>query len=84
MTLSRTSWAATSTLFSSWNWMKTCETPSVDTDRSSSMPAIVFTARSILSVISVSISSGAAPACLVVTVMIGKSTLGNRSTPSRK
>ncbi len=48
------------------------------------MPAMVLTARSILSVISVSISSGAAPDCRVVTVMIGKSTLGNRSTPSWK
>jgi hypothetical protein len=64
--------------------MKTCEAPSVDTLRSSSMPAIVLTARSILSVISVSISSGAAPSWRVVTEMVGKSTLGNRSTPSRK
>ena len=47
------------------------------------MPLIVLTASSILSVISVSICSGAAPGCTVVTSTVGKSTLGNRSTPSR-
>src|SRR5262245_18631103 len=82
--LSRTSWAATSTLFSSANWTKTCETPSVETERSSSMPEIVFTARSIRSVISVSMSSGAAPAWRVVIEMVGNSTFGNRSTPRLK
>ena len=61
--------------FSSWNWMKTWETPSAETERSSSMPAMVLTARSILSVISVSTSSGAAPGSRVVTVTMGKSTL---------
>ena len=61
----------------------TCETPSDDTERRSSIPLIVLTASSILSVTSVSICSGAAPGCTVVTVMVGKSTFGNRSTPSR-
>ena len=41
--------------------MMTCETPSDEVERSSSMPLMVLTASSILSVISVSISSGAAP-----------------------
>src|SRR5262245_9318106 len=82
--LSRTSWAATSTLFSNANWTKTWETPSVETERSSSMPEIVFTARSIRSVISVSMSSGAAPAWRVVIEMVGNSTFGNRSTPRLK
>ena len=39
-------------------------------------------ASSILSVTSVSICSGAAPGCTVVTTMVGKSILGKRSTPS--
>ena len=43
--------------------MMTCETPSDEIERSSSMPLIVLTASSILSVISVSICSGAAPGC---------------------
>ena len=46
------------------------------------MPLMVLTASSILSVISVSICSGAAPGCTVVMTTVGKSTLGNRSTPS--
>ena len=62
--------------------MKTCEMPSDEIDRNSSMPLTVLTASSILSVISVSISSGAEPGWRVVTVIIGKSTLGKRSTPS--
>ena len=62
--------------------MKTCEMPSDEIDRSSSMPLIVLTASSILSVIWVSMSSGAEPGWRVVTVMIGKSTFGKRSTPS--
>ena len=45
----------------------TCDTPSDEVDRSSSMPLIVLTASSILSVTSVSICSGAAPGCTVVT-----------------
>ena len=63
--------------------MMTCETPSDEFDRSSSMLLIVLTASSILSVISVSTSSGAAPGSLVVTTTVGKSTLGKRSRPSR-
>ena len=63
--------------------MMTCETPSDEFDRSSSMLLIVLTASSILSVISVSTSSGAAPGSRVVTTTVGKSTLGKRSRPSR-
>jgi len=48
--------------------MKTCDTPSDEIERSSSMPLIVLTAPSILSVISVSTSSGAAPGRRVVGV----------------
>ena len=46
------------------------------------MPLIVLTASSILSVISLSTCSGAAPGSRVVTVMVGMSTFGIRSTPS--
>src|SRR5262245_39462629 len=60
----------------------TCEIPSDETERRSSMPLIVLTASSILSVISVSICSGAAPGWTVVTMTVGKSTFGKRSTPS--
>ena len=59
----------------------TCDTPSVEFERSSSMPLTVLTASSILSVISVSTSSGAAPGSRVVTTTVGKSTLGKRSRP---
>ena len=45
------------------------------------MPLVVLTASSILSVISVSTSSGAEPVSRVVTVMMGKSILGKRSRP---
>ena len=79
---SRTSWAATLTSFSMTKLMMTWETPSVVTDRSSSIPLIVLTASSILSVISVSMSSGAAPGWFVMMTMMGKSTFGKRSTPS--
>src|SRR4249919_4144280 len=82
-TRSRTSCAAMSASFSRRNEMMTCETPSDEFDRSSSMLLIVLTASSILSVISVSTSSGAAPGSLVVTTTVGKSTLGKRSSPSR-
>src|SRR5262245_56509381 len=64
--------------------MITCEMPSDDTDRSSSMPLTVLTASSILSVISVSICSGAAPGWMVVMTTVGKSTFGNWSTPRRE
>ena len=63
--------------------MMTCETPSDEFERSSSMPLMVLTASSILSLISVSTSSGAAPGRRVVTTTVGKSTLGKRSRPSR-
>ncbi len=82
LTRSRTSCAATSPSFSSRNATMTCETPSDEFDRSSSMPLMVLTASSILSVTSVSTSSGAAPGRRVVTTTVGKSTFGNRSSPS--
>ena len=62
--------------------MKTCETPSTEVERSSSMPLMVLTAPSTLSVISVSISCGDAPGLTTVTVIVGRSIFGNRSTPS--
>ncbi len=80
--LSRTSCAATSPSFSKTNCTKTCEMPSDEIDRNSSIPLIVLTASSILSVICVSMSSGAEPVSMVVTVTIGKSILGKRSRPS--
>src|SRR5262245_47849104 len=83
LTRSRTSWAAMSASFSSRNEMMTCETPSDEFDRSSSMPLMVLTPSSILSVISVSTSSGAAPGSRVVTTTVGKSTFGKRSSPRR-
>src|SRR6185295_522069 len=64
------------------NVMKTCETPSVEVERNSSMPLMVLTTPSTLSVISVSISCGEAPGLITVTVMVGRSIFGNRSTPS--
>src|SRR3954470_14694569 len=84
LTRSRTSWAAMSPSFSSRNATITVETPSDEVERSSSMPLMGLTASSILSEISVSISSGAAPGRRVVTTTVGKSTFGNRSTPSRE
>src|SRR5688572_15226757 len=83
-TRSRTSCDATSTSFSSRNETMTVETPSDDVERSSSMPLIVLTASSILSEISVSTSSGAAPGSRVVTTTVGKSTFGKRSSPRRE
>ena len=83
LTRSRTSCAAMSASFSSRNEMMTCETPSDEVDRSSSIALMVLTASSILSVISVSTSSGAAPGRRVVTTTVGKSTLGKRSRPRR-
>ena len=62
----------------------TTETFSDENEVSSSMPLMVLTASSILSVISVSISSGAAPGSTVVTMTNGNSTFGKRSTPSLK
>src|SRR4029450_2073100 len=46
------------------------------------MPLMVLTASSTLSVTSLSTCSGAAPGRRVVTVTVGKSTCGSRSTPS--
>src|ERR1700690_791019 len=80
LTWSRTSCAAMLTSLSSVNVTKNRETPSVDTDRSSSMPPSVLTASSILSVSSDSTSSGAAPGSTVMIEMMGKSPLGKRST----
>ncbi len=82
-TRSRTSCAATSTFFSSTNATSTWEMLSLLVERSWSMPLTVFTASSILSVISVSISWGVAPSRRVVMATVGKSTLGKRSTGSR-
>ena len=62
--------------------MITWLTPSTEVERSSSMPLMVLTAASILSVISLSTSSGAEPVSTVVTVTTGKSILGKRSMPS--
>jgi hypothetical protein len=73
-----------SAFLSSRNWTKTCETPSTEVERSSSMPLMVLTAASILSVTSVSISRGLAPGLTTVIVIVGKSIFGNRSTPSEK
>ncbi len=60
----------------------TCEVPSEEIDCNWSMPLMVLTASSTLSVMSVSISSGAAPTSRVVMVIVGMSTFGKRSTPS--
>src|SRR5262245_53695764 len=51
-------------------------------DRRVSTPLIELTASSIFCVTSDSTSCGAAPGRTVVTVTIGKSTFGKRSTPS--
>ena len=58
--------------------------PSLVVDRSSSMPETVLMISSIGLVTLVSISSTLAPWSVVVTVTTGRSTLGNRSTPSRR
>ena len=81
-TLALTSSEATSIFFSSTKVAKTCDCPSIVVERSSSMPLIVFTASSMGLVIWLSISSGLAPSRRVETVMVGRSTLGNRSRPS--
>ncbi len=81
-TLSRTSCAPTSPFFESWNWTVTVLIPSCVVDRISSMPETVLMMSSIGFVTVVSISSTPAPGRTVVTVQTGKSTLGNRSTPS--
>jgi hypothetical protein len=79
-TCSRTSWAAMLMSLSSWKLTMTCDTPSVEIERSSSIPLMVLIASSILSETSVSISCGDAPGNVVTTVTIGRSTFGKRST----
>jgi hypothetical protein len=76
LTLSRTSCTATSTSFSRANIRKIWATPSLEIERSSSMPLMVLTASSNLSVICVSTSWGAAPGRRATTETMGKSTLG--------
>jgi hypothetical protein len=79
-TCSRTSCAATLMSLSNWKLTMTCDTPSVEIERSSSMPLMVLIASSILSESSVSTSCGDAPGSVVTTVTIGRSTFGKRST----
>ena len=62
----------------------TCERPSTDVERSSSMPLIVLSAPSSFLVISVSICSGDEPGFTTETDTVGMSILGSRSTPSPK
>ena len=82
-TFSRTSLAASCTLRSSTNVAKTCDCPSMVEERSSSRPPMVLTTSSIGLVIWLSISSGEAPGRRVVMVIVGRSTFGKMSTPSR-
>ncbi len=82
LTLSRTSCIPTSPFFDRRNCTVTIETPSVVTDRSSSIPETVLMMSSIGLVTVVSIVSTLAPGRTVVTVQTGKSTSGKRSTPS--
>ena len=60
-TLSRTSWAACSTSFSSTNWIRTCPTFSMLVERMALIPAMPETASSSLVITLVSIASGSAP-----------------------
>src|ERR1043165_5173479 len=60
------------------------DAPWTETERRLSMPSTVLTTSSIGCETSVSISSGDAPGKVVRTVTVGKSTAGNRSTPSLK
>ena len=83
-TLSRTSWAATSTERLSENVTVTLLVPGPVRERSSVMPWMVLTASSIFCVTCVSISSTEAPGSSVRTLTVGSSTEGKRSTPSRK
>ena len=75
-TFARTSCAATSAFFDSSKEIVTRERPSVEGERSSSMPATVLTADSMRSVTSVSMFSGVAPGFVVVTATTGVSTRG--------
>ncbi len=83
-TLSRTSWAATSTERLSAKVTVTLLVPGPVSERSSVMPWMVLTASSIFCVTCVSISSTEAPGSSVRTLTVGSSTDGKRSTPSRK
>src|ERR1051326_1024392 len=83
-TRSRTSCAADSRLRSSLNVAITIAVPCPETERSSLMPSTVFTTSSIGCATSDSTSSGAAPGRLTRTETVGRSTDGNRSTPSLK
>ena len=75
-TFARTSWAATSGFFDRSNVIVTRDCPSVDVERSSSMPATVLTAASTRSVTSASMLSGVAPGFDVVTETTGDSIRG--------
>ena len=83
-TLARTSCAATSGFFDSSKVIVTLDCPSVEVDRSSSIPATVLTAASMRSVTSASMLSGVAPGFVVLTETTGVSIRGYRSTPSWK
>jgi len=80
-TFSRTSWTAMSMSRSRTNSTVTTETPSVLVEAMVLTPLIVLMASSILSVTSMSMISGLAPLSRVVTLTMGKSTFGYRSTP---
>ena len=81
-TASRTSCAAMSMSRFRVNVMVRIEVLSVEVARMLSIPSTVATASSRRRVMVLSISSGEAPSSMVRTVMIGRSTLGKRSTPS--
>src|ERR1041385_7724493 len=83
-TRSRTSCAADSRLRSSLKVAITIAVPCPETERSSLMPSTVLTTSSIGCAMSDSTSSGAAPGRLTRTETVGRSTEGNRSTPSLK
>src|SRR5579885_3236916 len=73
-----------SPFFSNTNCTTTVLTPSRVVARSSSTPETELTASSMGLVTVVSSSSALAPGRLAVTDTTGKSTFGNRSTPSLK
>ncbi len=75
-TFARTSCAAMSGFFDRSNVIVTRELPSLDVERSSSMPATVLTAASTRSVTSVSMLSGVAPGLIVETETTGVSMRG--------
>ncbi len=83
-TRSRTSCAAVSRSRSSLKVAMTSDVPGPETERSSSMPSTVLTTSSMGCEMSVSTSSAEAPASVVRTLTVGRSTEGNRSTPRRK